>query len=141
MRFGAIATIGNMAWSLDGASLPLIPDGVTLEDAVREGPKIPGETAIPVGRYRLVISQSVRFGRRMPEVLDVPGFTGIRIHAGNTDGNTEGCILVGTTVIGDDFIAESAVAFGKFFARLELLLGLGINVWFEITGAPPAAAA
>jgi len=85
--------------SKDGATLgALYVDGVffcwTLEDVVRPS-KIPGETAIPFGTYDVVLSLSARFKTVLPEVLQVPGFVGIRIHAGNTSKDTEGCILVG----------------------------------------------
>lgn len=56
--------------------------------------KIYGKTAIPAGDYRVILSISNRFKRLMPEVLNVKGFAGIRIHGGNTHENTEGCILV-----------------------------------------------
>lgn len=56
----------------------------TCEDTVRmDGKKIPGETAIPFGTYRVVITQSARFKKKLPELLDVPYFVGVRIHAGN----------------------------------------------------------
>ena len=67
----------------------------TLEDEVRIGDKVFGETAIPTGTYTVIWSFSPHFGRYMPEVLNVPGFQGIRIHAGNDSSDTEGCILLG----------------------------------------------
>lgn len=74
----------------------------TLEDVVREVPgepvedwKIPHKTAIPAGKYRLLITYSMRFQRELPILLNVPGFAGVRIHAGNTAKDTDGCILLG----------------------------------------------
>lgn len=76
----------------------LLIDGVfacwTLEDVVRPA-KIPGETAIPSGCYDVRLSLSQRFQKVLPEVLAVPGYSGIRLHAGNGAGDTEGCVLVG----------------------------------------------
>lgn len=72
---------------------------VTLEDKVRElsslADKVPGETAIPAGSYKIAVNMSSRFRRHLPILLNVPYFTGIRIHPGNSDDDTEGCILVG----------------------------------------------
>src|SRR5262245_55691636 len=70
--------------------------GHTLEDVVREaGVKVPGETAIPAGMYEGEVTFSPRFKTNLPLIKNVPNFTGIRIHAGNSEGDTEGCILVG----------------------------------------------
>lgn len=66
----------------------------TLEDTVRDK-KIAGKTAIPTGTYNCEWTYSQRFKRVLPEVFNVPGFTGVRIHTGNTAADTEGCILVG----------------------------------------------
>ena len=54
----------------------------------------------------------------MPHVLDVPGFEGIRIHAGNTDKDTEGCLLVGMTRA-TDFIGQSRLAFTALMDKLK----------------------
>lgn len=91
----------------------------TLEDVVRTGPKVNGKTAIPLGTYNLIINHSNRFKRQLPLLLDVPGFTGIRIHTGNTSAHTEGCILVGTTWNGKNFIGNSKLAFDALFKKLQ----------------------
>ncbi len=57
--------------------------------------KVRGRSAIPEGRYPLVVTLSKRFGRWLPLVVGVPNFTAIRIHAGNTAADTRGCILPG----------------------------------------------
>lgn len=67
----------------------------TIEDTVRTGEKIAGKTAIPAGTYKVKMTWSPRFKRYLPEILNVPNFTGVRIHAGNSALDTEGCILLG----------------------------------------------
>jgi len=98
-------------------------DGVyecyTLEDVVRNGTKVLGKTAIPIGTYKLIIDASTRFKQDMPHILDVPNFTGVRIHAGNTSADTDGCILVGSTWAGKDFIGNSKIAYKKLFDKLK----------------------
>jgi hypothetical protein len=89
----------------------------TLEDVVRPV-KVFGETAIPAGSYQVVISMSNRFKKRLPLLVDVPGFTGVRIHPGNTDADTLGCILVGQSA-GTDRINASVAAFNVLMPKLE----------------------
>lgn len=70
----------------------------TLEDWCRDldkEEKVMHETAIPAGTYEVIVNVSAKFKRKLPLLLDVPHFTGIRIHRGNTDKDTSGCILVG----------------------------------------------
>lgn len=89
----------------------------TLEDVERPV-KIKGKTAIPAGRYEVVINQSQRFGRLLPLFLNVPNFEGVRIHPGNTAADTEGCILVGETK-SEGSIGQSKVAFERLFNKLK----------------------
>lgn len=120
----------------------LYADGIyaceSLEDRVREVDgqpvaswKIKGETAIPRGRYRVVVNHSQRFGRELPQLLEVPGFEGIRIHPGNTAANTEGCILVGTER-GPDSVLHSRDAFAELFTDIQGALAGGEQVWITV---------
>ena len=59
--------------------------------------KVYGTTAIPRGKYKVTLSFSPHFKKVLPEIHDVPGFEGIRIHGGNTAVDTLGCILLGGT--------------------------------------------
>jgi hypothetical protein len=93
-------TIGHLYQKLnimyDDSSEIYITD--TLEDPVRDE-KIAGITAIPAGRYEITLEDSPHFKRELPYLHDVPEFTGILIHAGNTSEDTRGCILVGENKI------------------------------------------
>jgi hypothetical protein len=96
----------------------------TLEDRVREQVgvpveqwKVPGKTAIPVGTYPLRVTWSPRFKTMLPHVDQVPGFSGVRIHAGNTVEDTEGCILVGLRRDGDR-VWDSRIALDQLLQRL-----------------------
>lgn len=104
-------TIGKLA--IDGVFFCY-----TLEDAVREQ-KILGQTAIPESTYHVILDESKRFGRKMPHILGVLGYEGVRIHCGNTEADTQGCILVGMSR-GVDEIHDSRRAFDGLYSRLEL---------------------
>lgn len=102
----------------------------TLEDAVRDH-KIPGKTAIPEGTYRTVLTHSQRFKRELPLLVDVPGFSGVRIHSGNTPDDTEGCILVGQTRM-DNFVGRSRAAFDQLFAKMQVAKRAGLDITITI---------
>ncbi len=117
----------------------LYVDGVffayTLEDIDRHledgGKKINGETAIPRGSYKVIIDFSNRFQKQMMHVLNVPGFDGIRIHAGNTDKDTEGCILLGK-VRSDNAVFNSREAVNALFEKVRAALDAGQEVNLEV---------
>lgn len=93
----------------------------TLEDRVRpEGEKVYGKTAIPEGTYEVKLTHSPRFKKILPEILNVPNFSGIRIHTGNSSKDTEGCILVGTwDGEKEDWVGNSRIAFDELMSLLE----------------------
>lgn len=103
----------------------------TLEDVVRPQ-KVYGETAIPEGAYKVKITYSPRFKRDLPLLLNVPGFEGIRIHAGNTAKDTEGCILVGD-LAGQDIVWQSRAAFNRLFDKLKAAQNAGEEITIEVT--------
>lgn len=109
-EFTAKSTIGDLL--IDGE-----PFCYTLEDTHRDV-KASGETCIPYGRYKVIINMSKRFEVMMPLLIDVPGFEGVRIHFGNTEKDTHGCILVGATKR-KDFIGSSRDAFKGLMKKLE----------------------
>ena len=118
--------------------------GWTLEDTVREEMaadgsyywrrrmKLAGQTAIPSGRYEVVLSHSARFGRLLPLLLNVPDFDAIRMHGGNTAADTEGCILNGRD---RDLAAGRVWNCAPVIDRLVALIGDATHtgkVWIEV---------
>jgi len=122
------ATPGSLAWSVDGLdwgdpAKAWMPSAFTLEDVVRETVhqrvdewKVRGKTAIPLGIYDVVVTESKRFSAQaglpvlLPLLLNVPGFDGVRIHGGNKATDTDGCILVAWNRLGPSYIQGSAAA-------------------------------
>ncbi|WP_316415835.1 DUF5675 family protein [Mesoterricola silvestris] len=107
----------------------------TVEDLVRpKGVKIWGETAIPAGIYKVIINLSARFKKLMMRLLEVPDFTGILIHGGNTNEDTHGCILVGQKLTAAGTIpgGYSTGAITALFAKVQAAIAAGREVWIEV---------
>jgi len=103
----------------------------TLEDIERPV-KLAGVTAIPRGNYEVVITFSERFKVPLPLLLDVPNYTGVRIHPGNNAANTDGCILPGKGKT-ENSVTESRVAFADLFQKLDAASKVE-KIFLEITG-------
>ncbi|WP_231576870.1 DUF5675 family protein [Sphingobacterium sp. IITKGP-BTPF85] len=116
-----------------------------LEDIPREK-KIPGSTCIPAGRYKLGFNRDggmngnyydryPKMHRGMIEIKDIPGFSYVYIHIGNTHKETAGCLLVGTQYVfeqGDYRLEQSITAYKKLYPLLVELMVLG-EVFIEVT--------
>lgn len=119
--FSSISTIGDLningffCYTLEDFDRDLNKDG-DLKD--KGETKVHGKTAIPRGKYDVIINMSNRFKVMMPLLLNVPGFEGVRIHNGNTAEHTEGCILVGSSKA-NNFIGNSKTTFEKLMKILQ----------------------
>lgn len=100
----------------------------TLEDTVRDTnksgkfdngeQKIKGKTAIPYGTYEIKWTYSPRFKKYTPQLMNVPSFEGIRVHAGNTSADTEGCLILGENKqVGK--VLNSRVTINKFYQIIK----------------------
>jgi len=83
--------------------------------------KIKTKTAIPIGRYEIAVSFSDKFQKMLPLLLDVPAFAGIRVHPGNTETDTEGCLLPGKTK-STNGVGSSRIAFTALFDKIKTAL-------------------
>lgn len=93
--------------------------------------KVYGHTAIPTGRYRVEITYSPRFKKYMPLVCEIKGFSGVRLHAGNTPDDTEGCILFGVNdKVGR--ISNSRYWTDKLTKLITSAISQGEEVYLEI---------
>ena len=93
--------------------------------------KLAKETAIPRGRYRLTVSFSNRFQRIMPLIVDVPGFSGVRIHGGNDQHDTEGCPLLGKTRTADG-VANCKEVNARLLERIQREEAVGNKCWLTV---------
>jgi len=130
----------------------LFVDGVffchTLEDRVRERAgepvkawKVPGDTAAPAGLYELIVTYSPRFKRPLPLLVDVPGFSGVRIHAGNSAADTEGCILVAEERLpASRRLRKSRPALQRLLRAIDAAVEAGELIAIRIVNPEPARA-
>jgi len=103
----------------------------TWRDYANGAYKVKGRSAIPEGRYAVVISWSPKMKQWLPILLGVPKFEGIRIHAGNTAEDTEGCILVGKNrEVGK--VLDSRVWLHRLKQKIVEAKGRGEPVWITI---------
>ena len=108
-EFGPNYTVGHLL--IDG-----VVQCYTLEREVIQQSK-DRKPAIPEGQYHTTINYSEHFQRDLPQLLNVPGYEGIRIHCGNSDKDTEGCILLGKDWAGTDWLSNSKLAFDPIFKQ------------------------
>ena len=88
-------TLGTLTAYVDGVQVYTC---YVLEDPVRlpGAPKVYGDTAIPEGKYKVSVTFSTKFQKRLPLLWDIPNYKGVRYHGGNTKADTLGCPLLGT---------------------------------------------
>lgn len=106
----------------------------TLEDQYRKV-KVKGDTRIPAGTYKVDLVDSPnftpRYGHKMLWVKDVPGFTGILIHCGNTDADTAGCLLVGKKIGALNYkraVLDSKIAYKEIYPIIAGAIARGEEV-------------
>lgn len=103
----------------------------TWRDYAHGGRKIKGRSAIPEGRYAVVISWSPKMKAWLPILLGVPNFEGIRIHAGNTSEDTAGCILVGKNkLVGQ--VVDSRIWLHRLKQKIVEAKDRGEAVWITV---------
>jgi len=145
-------TVVRTQFGTDATNGLLFIDGIfecyTLEDQY-QAVKVMHETCIPEGTYDINFRKTGGFHAKYSEryknahygmlhIQDVPNFTYILIHTGNTDEHTSGCLIVGETqqdleVSKDGFIGSSAVAYKKMYSKVANKLLQGKKVTIEYT--------
>ncbi len=122
-------TISNVTVNGDFLCFFLEDKDRKLEDG---GTKVFGKTAIPRGFYEIVMDYSPKYKKNMPHILDVPQFEGIRIHPGNKEDDTEGCLIPGMDYK-TDWVSESKVAYEKLLSLMLSAWTAGEKVTIEIS--------
>lgn len=138
MKISVVRNVFNDSCTVGELFVDGVHECFTLEDVVRPdgAPKVFGQTAIPFGTYNVVVTFSPHFNRLLPLLVDVPGFSGVRIHPGNTAADTEGCLLVGRQHT-DNSVTESRLAFGALYAKIQAALAAGkpVTITYSRGGA------
>lgn len=93
--------------------------------------KKPHITAIPSGKYRVEITYSPKFKKNLPLIENVKGFEGIRMHSGNTENDTDGCLLFGWNGQKGK-VLNSKYWCDKLFAKIDAEQKKGLQVWLTI---------
>ena len=93
--------------------------------------KIPGHTAIPEGTYHVFITMSQKFKKWLPYLMGVPGFEGIRIHAGNKAEDTQGCILVGENKL-KGMVVNSRIWLHRLMKKIDEAQQKDESIWITI---------
>jgi hypothetical protein len=106
-----------------------LSDALSLEQILKV--KVYGKTAIPYGRYEIDWTMSARFKVFMPILLNVKGYSGIRIHKGNTELDSLGCLLCGTRKK-SNMITESTLATKNLYAKIEAAKKQGQRIYITI---------
>ncbi len=94
--------------------------------------KIYGKTAIPYGRYEVDWTMSARFKVFMPILLNVKGYSGIRIHKGNTEIDSLGCLLCGRKRA-NNIITESTAATNLLYTKIQTAKSRKEKIFITIT--------
>jgi hypothetical protein len=134
VRFYPTRTISQLY--VDGDLFCFVLEDVVREEAGKpvEKWKVKDETAIPQGTYDIVLENSPRFGPDTITLKNVPGFSQIRVHSGNTELHTEGCLILGYKLTPDNTIKVGTTkpAVADLKARIKKALQEGSKVYMEI---------
>ena len=143
-EIGPDYTVGHLSVKLDEPVVKCVDGEIVTEDKrylcdtleprrrnLKKEKKVLGRTAIPEGRYRIVITKSFRFKCWLPQVREVPGFSGIRFHAGNYPSDTRGCILPGWNRK-KGMVVNSRAALQMLMQEMTAALDRDEQIWLTI---------
>lgn len=89
--------------------------------------KVKGQTAMPAGSYKVLVTYSPKFKKALPLLYNVKGFEGIRIHSGNDSEDTEGCLLVGKNKVKGQ-VLDSRITFNALMDIIKNEKEITINI-------------